>query len=275
MEERSRKEIFLLQSKMIKAEPDYRRMKRENGQSFPSTTTGGVAERFPIREVDGRLIAEISGFQVLLDTSSPVSIGAQPSIEFGGNNWPLSSDHLGLSAEELGANINCHIDALIGTDILSKIVFTVDLANEQALWINRLPQGGEDERVSVWQFMGAPVVSASLNGTDCSLFLDTGARVSYLRTSLHDKRFSTDRIEEDFHPMIGTFSTKISRMELSIAHETVECDFGTPPPMIDHLLGSAGVDGALGTQFFEQFTVTFNLAEKHVLLESVRNPSVL
>jgi len=95
------------------------------------------------------------------------------------------------------------------------------------------------------EFMGIPIVEASIQDQGHRLFFDTGAPVSYL----HDPvlaDFPPLDPAEDFYPGFGQFTTDTNQLALTLGDIDLELRCGSLPGLLGMTLSMAGFSGILG-----------------------------
>jgi len=154
--------------------------------SSTATSLGTVIEAearegagtFRLWESQDLLFATIDERVCLLDTGSPVTIGAE--------------DALGELHAEIARYVDEPFDVLLGLDVLGCRALTFDLA------AGILAIGpAADAR---WQ----PATTASVAGRSLHCLLDTGASITYVPASVLAGSVASDRFD-DFFPGFGEF----------------------------------------------------------------------
>lgn len=67
--------------------------------------------------------------------------------------------------------------------------------------------------------MGIPIVACQVNGKSANLFLDTGAKLSYISNNETNHLQGSGKVD-DFYPDFGTFSTNVFNLETKIGKHT-------------------------------------------------------
>lgn len=196
--------------------------------------------------VNGHIIVVDKDKRYLLDTGAPASISSFSPLELAGLSIPTVDQYLGITLESLSKNVGSPLDGMIGVDVLnqfdvlvdpavSKITFTTDTLNLDA------------EPVSIENFLGIPIIVASIDEKPVKLFLDTGAKISYLSSGITDSMQPSGSVE-DFYPDYGIFSTSTYQLPLRVGKELFDLCFGNLPELLEMTLLSANVQGILGTE---------------------------
>jgi hypothetical protein len=90
------------------------------------------------------------------------------------------------------------------------------------------------------------------------LFLDTGAKLSYLSGSI-TSNYESIGTEEDFYPGVGKFETECFDISTSFGVNNFNVKFGNLPTLLQMTLMLGGADGIIGFDFFNNFKVVLDL----------------
>lgn len=194
---------------------------------------------------------------LLLDTGSPTTIHRTGDFTFAGRQHNAQRQFMGVDLDYISEQIGAKITALMGMDIMSQYIITLDYKGNHASFGevgDRL--GGES--VTIDSFMGIPIVEIEVRGEKIRVFLDTGAHVSYL---LGDRvaGLESDGEVEDFYPTIGTFTTPCYKLEPAFEGHPFGATFGVLPRQIEPLLHQGQVKGIIGMDFFNSFKVGLDM----------------
>jgi hypothetical protein len=225
-----------------------------------------VREEYPLEVVSGHLVVEIDGVRAILDTGSPLSFGSG-TLSVLGQPVQLMGAELGVSPEYLSAKVGTRIDALLGLDVLGSIYFEIDTAAGTCVFDTE-PRQISGVRIRLASLMGAPVVSAMVDGSAVQLILDTGAHIGYLT----DKRLQGRRAlgtREDFHPLMGEYPTEAHEVSVNIGPLGMSLVFGTMPPELELLIAMTDTDGVLGTDLFVGRKAWFALPDGELFLSEL------
>jgi hypothetical protein len=144
---------------------------------------------------------------------------------------------------------------LLGADVLSAFDQVIDLPGGRLiLSSDELEHSGE--RLELDEFMGIPIISATVSGQPFRMFFDTGAQVSYLQDERLDA-FPNAGMLEDFYPGFGQFETETHMVPSALGHgiHTLRC--GQLPGLLGMSLMMADVQGILGNAILERKTVGY------------------
>ncbi len=217
-------------------------------------------ETYPLNLHDNHLIVDITGRQVLLDTGTPISIGREPMTLLGSTH-NLQASLMGLSVNTIAKYIGRPIDCIMGTDILQNLYFTIDYAQRFVTFFAQTPPN-QGRPFPLDTVLGVPIIPVKVGNHQVKMFLDTGAKISYLNKSFIAGKPRCGTIN-DFYPGVGQFQSLIYQTTMVLMDETVELKCGTLPPLLEITLTMAGCAGIIGNDIFRYFNpISFNLPEK-------------
>lgn len=213
--------------------------------------------KFPITLFDKHILLHSNENIILVDTGSPVTIHSENQITFCNQTFDCSKEYFGVTVEHLSDMLGSPITTLMGTDILSEFIVVYDYENQMIEFKSHENQL-EGNIVEITQNMGLPMIDLILQGEQVKVFIDTGAKISYI-----DKKFTQDFESqgtlEDFNPMIGEFSTESYTLDADFEGNTFSVLFGNLPEMFQAILSLSGVAGVIGYDFFNHFNVSMDL----------------
>ncbi len=219
-------------------------------------------ETYPLSIIDNHLIVDITGRQVLLDTGTPASIGRGP-LSLLGSTYSLQKSFMGLGIDAIAKYIGCPLDCIMGTDILKGLHFTIDYA-QRFVTFSAQPVPARGKPCPLETVLGVPIIPVSVGHQEVKMFLDTGAKLSYLNKSLTAGSPSMGTAN-DFYPGIGRFQTATYKTIVTVMGETIELKCGNLPPLLEITLTMAGCAGIIGNDIFSYFNpISFSLPEKTV-----------
>jgi hypothetical protein len=162
---------------------------------------------------------------------------------------------MGISPESLSTSVGTPINALIGADILNQYDILIDPTTHALnLSEDELPLAGRSLELD--NFMGIPIIEATVGHDVVRMFFDTGAKLSYLDSD-RTNAFQSVGTERDFYPGLGEFSTNAYDIPIILATETIVLRVGNLPQLLQMTLMMADTAGILGTAILRTHKVTF------------------
>lgn len=200
----------------------------------------------PLIHDSGHLFVVLAEGRFLLDTGAPTSFGNVSSVRLEEQRFDLPPSYMGLAAELLSTYIGCETDGILGGDILNQFDILVD-APQSCVYFSGTPLECGGEELVFEEFMGVPIVSATIAGESVKMFFDTGAQVSYFQgDSLPG--FPVEGNVMDFYPGFGQFSTDTFRVQIQLALSSYELRCGQLPSLLGMTLVLAGAQGIIGNE---------------------------
>lgn len=212
-----------------------------------------TAFAYPLEMVGGHLLIDDEGQTLLLDTGSPVSVGRGTARCFHGREFPVLQRYNGMTTDSLSETIGTHIDALLGTDVLSWFPVDIDPETQRVTfgWQDAMPGA---QLVPLMRVGGLPVVEIEMAGKSLRTLLHTGATVSCFPSAL-TRPFPFAGIARDNYPGLGEFATELRRIPLTLGGLAVKLVCGVLPPVLEHALSRTGISGLVGTDMLRAFRV--------------------
>ena len=201
--------------------------------------------KYAIELFDGHVLVALPEGRFLIDTGSPLSFARTGRVSFGGMETDLAPSLPGLDADGLSRLVGTSLDGLIGMDILGRFVVTFgrrELSVDEGAPSEPDPAFTELETDGV---MGIPVVAVLANGRTARMFVDSGAKISYLAP----ERLAGLPVEEtlhDFYPGAGEFDVEVSTAGCELGGHSFRAKYGRPPVLVRTVLSMYGVDGIIG-----------------------------
>ncbi len=210
---------------------------------------------YPCYAINGHILVEIDQDRVLIDTGSPHSVGNRPSFTFMGSEHRLQPSFQGTTVDQIGDLVGTRITVLMGADILSRYDMRLHLDGGTVTFTtDSLPIGRRAAHLDF--FTGVPIVEVEVGGRPRRLFFDTGAKLSYLHSSLTADLPKVGR-EQDFFPGFGEFAVELAEQPVGLCERVLSLRFGSLPMLLEIALLLAGVEGILGSAVFEGARVTY------------------
>ena len=203
---------------------------------------------------DNHPLISADGNHMLVDTGSPVTIHLEDSLWFAERDHRTMRKMMGLDIHTL--RTSTRIDALttlLGMDLISRYQVLFDY-RQMSLKFEEDPFDFVGVDVTAGHYMSIPLVIAEVAGSKRKMFLDSGAKLSYLRKSITEDKEPIG-MEEDFYPGHGRFQTAVFELAGRAGNLEFTAKYGNLPVNLQPLLAMANADGILGYDFFEQFKV--------------------
>lgn len=250
---------------------DERTRKRMHQQEYSTKKGRIMTYDYPLRLVKGVLVADIAGLSVVIATGSPISTGVVEDWFFLDQVHKLSKDTLGVTPAYVGKNIGTHVDILLGMDIMKKFHVTVDLKNKRISFSADSPVNMFNnkwvgaERIPFQDLVGTPIIPCLIDGKNVELYLDTGAKLTYLDSMLVKNRTALG-IEKDFFYTIGEFETEFYELPVRLGRVQMDLMCGKMPGLMQKLVLGSGKRGVLGTEIFERHGVCLAFPDHELIL---------
>lgn len=209
----------------------------------------------PLHLRDGHLFIELDDALWLLDTGAPTSFGSSSSLSFGGRQFSVEPDYLGLTASSLSQLVHVDCTGLLGADVLNEFDLLLDAARG-TVEVSEGELDHDGDTVPLEELMGIPILAARIRGTDVRMFFDTGAQVSYLQhETLAD--FPEAGSTADFYPGIGEFQTDTHTVDVTVGTTAFPLRCGTLPDLLAATLMMAGTEGIVGSELLRDRPVGY------------------
>lgn len=211
--------------------------------------------KFQIELVDKVPIVRDGQNVILIDTGSPVTIHTQNSINFCETDYPCETNLAGTTVRKISEMLGAEITTLMGMDILSQYIIILDYSNKTVEFLKEDPNLNQEwNKVELYDFMGIKLLNLSIAGTNVRLFLDTGAKISYLPQALTNNLESINTLE-DYHPTIGRFKTSCYVIHTELAGSVFSVTYGNLPYIFEQAIQLGGANGVIGFDLFMNFKV--------------------
>jgi hypothetical protein len=219
---------------------------------------------FPLFFHDGHPLVQFSPDLILLDTGSPLSFHDTAILRWMGTDHPAKQSMMGVDMTRLRQMLGLQITGLMGMDIIGKYSVVFDYPSMQVHFEDD-PLRMDGTILPLSTFMDVPMTRVEILGAERPMYLDTGAKLSYIDAALTAGR-TPDGHEDDFHPSVGNFSTAVHRLEGLFCGQTFDARFGNLPPALGMLLSMGGSQGVLGYDFFNRFRVGMDVRNQQMII---------
>lgn len=218
---------------------------------------------------NGHILAEIGDDRYLIDTGALQSFGAPKELLLAGKPFQIQKAYLGHGIAEIEHLIGTRISAVMGVDILNCFETVIDLEEgEMTFSTEVLPFTGV--QIPVRFFHGIPVISCCVGEQEVELFLDSGAKLSFLDTSI-SSQYPRSGEDTDFFPGFGEFKTDVYKVPLKIAGLHLELSVGTLPDILQMTLTQAKAAGIIGSALYDEFAVCLSAARSALVVRRHSN----
>lgn len=204
----------------------------------------------------GHILLPIGEKRALLDTGSPVSVAPEPFEFLNIVRNPVRTLG-GRTPKDMAALGGLSFNTVIGLDILHR--YTVRLRWREGCLdfgedIPDGPIGSPLEEI-------LPIFPARLFNEPARVYFDSGAWLAYI-----DSRLVADMPpsghQEDFHPVIGPFTTDIWRVPVLLDDRLIEIECGVEPDALIQSMGDyrnrGDISAVIGTQLLEYYDCTIS-----------------
>lgn len=213
-----------------------------------------MKQTFPINLVDGHLLISDNGNTILVDTGSPMTVHNTQSLHFLGREFKTHTSILGSKVSDLSKLAGIEFSTILGMDILTRYKVVFDYENRQLTFLSPDEVGMEGTVIPLLNLMGAVGVKVGIAGQELVMAVDTGAPLSYISESVtSDMRPVGEK--EDFHPIVGRYTTPVYELESEVAGRTFAASYGNLPSLLALPLQVGSIDGVIGYDFFKSFRV--------------------
>lgn len=218
---------------------------------------------YPCYIADKYIFAEIPDLgRALIDSGSFISISDVPAINILDKSFSFKKSIMGQSISTISDLIGTGVNALIGSDILTRFDTFIDIEKGELTLSNKpLEIGGESLNLNY--FMNIPSFNAEIEGESYKFLFDTGAVLSYINNNIAEKYEVTGE-DTDFYPGFGKFKTETRRINTKIGSKEIPFTFGTLPEILELSFGLTGADGIIGSEIFEHYNVVISKSMRRI-----------
>lgn len=194
---------------------------------------------------------------LLIDTGAPTTIHSADKLNFCSVDFDCTTNYLGVTVSDISALLGTNITTLLGADILSEFTIVFDYKKNTVEFGNS-SQGFNGKEIPLSNFMGVPIIEATVNQQKLKFFIDSGAKLSYLPESIANQ-YKSVGMEADYYPGIGKFETICYEIPTEIGSHELVVKYGILPPELQMGLMPAEIDGIIGYDFFKNFKLELQL----------------
>jgi hypothetical protein len=217
----------------------------------------------PLQLRDGHVFIELGGELWLLDTGAPTSFGSSRSLTIAGEQFSVGTNYLGLTATTLSQFVGVACVGLLGADVLARFDHIFDTAGG-SLTLSTAELSHSGQSVSLDEFMGIPIVTARVGGSDYRMFFDTGAQIFYFQDDSLTEFPSAGSVT-DFYPGVGQFETDTHEVPVLLGSVALTLRCGTLPGLLGMTLMMADTEGIVGNAILRNRPVGY-FPRRHALV---------
>jgi Ca-activated chloride channel family protein len=258
---------FQHMSSQMKTGLDENARKRYHQEEYSNKRGLNLIKDYRLQLVNGHLVTEIEGSSVLIDTGIPISLGKNPQWHFLNEVHPLSPVYMGVTLDYISKMVGTKVDILLGMDILKKLNMNVELPGQRITFSKR-PAYQSEHKTSLFDFMGVPIAKLSAGGNESEVFIDTGAKLSYIDHTIADGYTPIGK-ENDFYPGMGEFETNVYGIPFEIGSLKFELRCGVLPGLLEKAILVTGKRGIIGAELYQKFLVQLAFLENTIYLSDL------
>ncbi|MGD9975152.1 MAG: hypothetical protein AB7S77_18985 [Desulfatirhabdiaceae bacterium] len=146
------------------------------------------------------------------------------------------------------------MSGILGADIVNQFDVLIDCPIGSIFFSTESMEYNGDD-IATDEFMGIPLIEATIAGVSRRMFFDTGAQISYLQDE-SISGFPPMGSMTDFYPGFGQFETETFRVEFQIGKDTFSLRCGTLPDLLGMTLMMADADGIIGNEILRNSVLT-------------------
>ena len=226
--------------------------------------TGNKIYTYDLLDDDRYLLAQVDGQKVLLDTGCPWTLkmpGGSEVLNFLGQPTRLRHSSLSRSFMEEGFDLlNVDFTALVGMDVLGKMVWTFDRKTHTAVATAGVP----DEDGVFWvplDALNGPPICKLDDGSET--IVDTGAHYSYRIGSVPHAAKVVGKFS-DWSILWGAVHSPLWEYRAKIGGQSFLLRFGRLPAKAESVLAWMGTGWIIGADFLRQFRVIMDFPQGRI-----------
>lgn len=202
--------------------------------------------------------------RILIDTGSPNSYHEKSTIRFMGRDFRSSGGGSAPDLHHLSKLVGTKISCLLGMDIMKE--FSTELRfSENKVSFSEGTLNMSGRTLEYFDGMGVPVIHVDMLDQSRRMYLDTGARLSYIHDEL-TAHLPVTGYDRDFYPGYGRFETDLFLLKGSLLDRTFQLKCGHLPIGLKKLLLWGHTEGILGYDFFKEFNVGIDVRQKVICI---------
>jgi Ca-activated chloride channel homolog len=212
----------------------------------------------------GRLLADVEGMAVFINTASPTSIAAVQDIVFMNELYKFQREINGMTCKGLSKALGTRVDVMLGMDVLRDLNLRIN-PQHGLIQFSRLPFRSSGARLPLRGAGGMPTTHLTIGGEDVSLHLVTALKLNYLpsriATGLNQVGTASDCL-----PAGLEFSSPLYELPIALGHHRLTLNFGIAPDALRGALALGAGEGVLGTDFLQSAPVTLAFPDGEIIM---------
>lgn len=204
---------------------------------------------------NGKVIIDLNNKRALIATGINYSLSNIKNIEICGKSFNLEDNYMGFSIEDVSNQLKTEIDFVIGSDILAKFNYSINMFKKEFLLSTKqLPL---ENSIPLHSELDLPYFQVQLNEKQLSVHFDSLSNFSYVNEK---NLLKEDEIGEkiDFMVGMGSFTTKIYSNHFSIGKDDIVLETGYYPSVIARSKFLSLEKGVIGSELLKKFSITVN-----------------
>lgn len=228
-------------------------------------------QTFKLLDAKGYIVFELEGQGILVDTGSPITFAVPGyAAEICGIRCEASSGLMASLAQMAGMAPNMDklsqetgtsIAMLLGNDNLSKLKMLTNVPKGEISFDTRdIPCAGNE--ISLENMMNYLLAPIRICNTDCRVFIDTGAPVSYVQGKYIVPSLCTDGIDrEDFSPIYGKIKSHTRMVPATFANTAMQLECAPMSGSLETQVSLVRADGVIGGAIFGEHQVYMDISK--------------
>ncbi|MBW6466853.1 MAG: VWA domain-containing protein [Brevefilum sp.] len=243
---------------------DQDQRKRRHYQEYQSKRGWQSIRDYRLSFDTGKLMADVEGMAVFLNTASPISIAAVPEVLFMNELYKFQHDISGMDCEELSKALGTRVDVMLGMDVLRDLHLRIT-PQHGVIQLSRRPFRSSGARLPLRGVSGVPTTQFTIGGEEVSLRLVTALKLNYLpgqiAAGLNQVGTASDSL-----PAGLAFSTPLYELPIALGHHMLPLNFGVAPDALRGSLGLGVGEGVLGTDFLQSAPLTLAFPDGEMIV---------
>lgn len=224
---------------------------------------------FEINLFDDHCIINENNQIILIDTGCPASLSRTGQLSFMDKEWQVNTTFLGNNLDNISELVGTKIDAMVGTDIISKYCFLFDYKNKKLTVSEHIAPMEDSSEIQNYGGKHDILLNLGIGDKKMKMFFDTGAKISYLN-HLYTQEMTPSEESQDFYLGYGAYSTPIFPIETAINEDTAfTVKYGNLPHDLglEQRLSAMGIEGIIGSDLFYNFQVLTDLPNYKIYIK--------